>query len=153
MPHRRKVLKLGRTGGARKALLRGLTRALVKHGEIETSAPRAKVLRGYVDRLVSLAKKDGLVVKKRVLSKLGGDKETSQRLFRVAPLFSGRSSGFTRTIPLGTRRGDSSLRARVEWTDKGKLSLLKKQEVKTEKTEISGEKKEEKKVKRVKKGS
>lgn len=122
MTHRRKVLKLGRTGGARKALLRGLTRALVRHGEIETSAPRAKVLRGYVDRLVSLAKKDGLVVKKRVLSKLGGDEETSQRLFKIAPLFSGRSSGFTRTIPIGTRRGDSSLRARVEWTDKGKLT-------------------------------
>lgn len=123
MRHRRHIKRLGRTQGARRALLRGLARSLVKHGRIETSASSAKELRGFVDRLVGLAKKDTLAAHRRILADLGDDKKTVEGLLKIVPGFSQRTSGFTRLIPLGERRGDNSMRTRIEWTDKVEKAL------------------------------
>lgn len=118
MRKRKKGRKLGYSGRARKALLRGLVRALVLHGRLETSSARAKELARFVDHLVTTVKKETIAAKRQVLATLGGDEETVTRLFKRLPVFKGRTSGFTRLIPLGTRQGDNSLRVRVEWTDK-----------------------------------
>lgn len=115
--------RLGRTYGARRGLLRGLFRSLVLHGAIETSGPRAKTLRGFVDRLVTVAKKGTLAARRQVLSSLAQDEEIASKLFQKIPAFGARASGFTRSIPLGSRRGDSSFRVRIEWTDKEERAL------------------------------
>lgn len=118
--HRSRVKKLGRTRDARKALLRGLLRSLVLYGHVETSRPRAKALRAFADRLVTTARKETVAAKRHVLAALGGDEETVARLFKKLPAFKERTSGLTRLIPLSERRGDGSLRTRIEWTDKEK---------------------------------
>lgn len=118
MRHRRQIKRLGRTQGARRALLRGLARSLVTHGRIETSLSSAKELRGFIDRLVGLAKKNTLAAHRRILADLGDDKKTVAGLFKIVPGFSQRTSGFTRLVPLGERRGDNSMRMKIEWTDK-----------------------------------
>lgn len=120
MRERRRGKKLGYSKDARKALLRGLARALLLHGAVKTSRPRAKQLRGFVDRLVTAAKKETIAARRQILATLGGDEETVARLFKRLPVFKERTSGFTRLIPLSERRGDGSLRTRVEWTDKEK---------------------------------
>lgn len=118
MRHRRHIKRLGRTQGARRALLRGFARSLVLHGRIETSLSSAKELRGFIDRLVSLAKKNTLAARRRILADLGDDKKTVKSFLEIVPGFSQRTSGFTRLIPLGERRGDNSMRTRIEWTDR-----------------------------------
>lgn len=123
MRKRKKGGRLGRTHGARRGLLRGLARSLVLHGTIETSSPRAKMLRGFVDHLVTIAKKGTVASRRQVLAVLAGDEETVVKLFEKIPTFGTRTSGFTRSTPLGSRRGDDSLRVRVEWTDKEKKAL------------------------------
>lgn len=143
MRKRRKGRKLGYARDARKALLRGLVRALVLHEAIETSRPRAKQLRGFIDRLVTTTKKGTIAAKRQVVTSLGGDKETATRLFKKLPAFKERKSGFTRLIPLSERRGDGSLRTRVEWTDKEKkVERVEKALKRNEKTRNKNEKRQ-----------
>lgn len=118
MRKRKKGRKLGYSGKARRALLRGLVRTLVLHGGIETLSARAKELAGFVDHLVTTAKKETIAAKRQVVATLGGDEETVTRLFKRIAAFKERKSGFTRIIPLGQRRGDGALMVRVEWTDR-----------------------------------
>lgn len=140
MRKRKKGRKLGYSGKARRALLRGLVRALVLYGAVETSHSRAKELAGFTGRLVTTAKKDSIAAKRQILAALGGDEKTVTRLFKRLPIFKERTSGFTRLIPLYTRRGDSSLRVRVEWTDKEKKVEKVEKVAEVEKVE-KGEKK------------
>lgn len=120
MRKRKKGGRLGRTYGARRGLLRGLLRSLVLHGTIETSSPRAKILRGFVDHLVTIVKKGTIASRRQAIAVLAGDEATVVKLFEKIPTFGTRTSGFTRSTPLASRRGDDSLRVRMEWTDKEK---------------------------------
>lgn len=131
MKHRRNVKRLGRTRGAKKALLRTLVRSLVLNGAIQTSSPKAKVLKPLVDRIVNIAKEGNLASRRRILAILGDDKEVVAKLIALVPQFSGRTSGYTRILPLKVRRGDNALVVRISWTDEPKASAKIKESEKT----------------------
>jgi large subunit ribosomal protein L17 len=136
--------KLSRERSSRELLFVGLVENLVLHGRIRTTKAKAKAIIGLVDRLVVLAKKDTLASKRQILKRLKNNKEVSTMLWTdIAKTFANRPSGFTRIIPLVSRKGDLAEMVSLEWTEK--ISKT----VKTAKTEKKVEKKEKKDVKNV----
>jgi len=123
MRHRVAHRKLGRTTEHRIALLRNQAQALLRHERIETTVPKAKELRPFVERLITIAKRgvaggEGngrtLHARRLVLRDIP-DQEVVRKLFDVyAPRFASRPGGYTRLLRLGFRRGDSAQVAQVE---------------------------------------
>ena len=123
MRHRRAHRKLGRVADHRIAMFRNQAEALIRYEHIETTVPRAKELRPFVERLITIAKRgvaggDGngraLHARRLVLRDLP-DQEVVGKLFdTIAPRFAGRPGGYTRIIRLGYRRGDSAEVAQLE---------------------------------------
>lgn len=113
-----------------KHILRALTSALVKSGAIETSEARVRRLRSFLDRILTKAKKGDVASRREIAALLGQDEKTVRRLVNeIAPRFSDRISGFTRTKRLGRRRGDASMRVKIEWSgDVQDLSTKRKRD-------------------------
>lgn len=110
--------KLSRSRPAREALFSSLARALILSGRISTSKAKAKAVQGEIEKMVTLARKGGVFARRTVLARLDNDKFACDLLFqKVTPLFSKRSSGFTRIVALGVRRGDNAPIVRIEWTE------------------------------------
>lgn len=127
--------KLGRGQGARKALFRSITKALVEHGSITTTKAKAKAFQGEIDKLVGLAKEGSIVSRRRVYAKLGNDRKTTDKIFQVvAKAFKDRKGGYTRTINLPSRRGDNAQTVRLEWTEEIGISKSKGKSKKTDKS-------------------
>lgn len=97
--------------------MRGLVRTLVTKGSVEVSVAQAKETSGFVGRLASIARRKTLESHRKLVSILGGDERTAKGFTEIALKLS-RPDGSLRLIRLGTRRGDSSPRARLEWTEK-----------------------------------
>ncbi|KAL5210098.1 hypothetical protein ABZP36_005721 [Zizania latifolia] len=114
MRHGRRVPKLNRPPDQRKALLRGLTTQLLKHGRIKTTRPRAKAMRKFVDKMITLAK-DGSLHKRRQALAYIYEKHIVHALFaEVADRYGEREGGYTRIIPTFPRRGDNAPMAYIE---------------------------------------
>ena len=123
MRHRVKHRKLGRVTAHRIAMLRNQATALLRHEHLETTVPKAKELRPFVERLITVAKRglaDGaanareLNARRLVMVDLQ-DREVVTKLFdTLAPRFAERQGGYTRLLRLGFRRGDSAEIAQVE---------------------------------------
>ena len=123
MRHRVAHRKLGRVTEHRIAMLRNLADALLKHERIETTMPRAKELRPFVERIISIAKRGvaggaengkSLHARRMVLRDIQ-DREIVSKLFdTIAPRFAARPGGYTRLMRTGFRRGDSAELAMVE---------------------------------------
>jgi large subunit ribosomal protein L17 len=123
MRHRVAHRKLGRVTEHRTAMLRNQALALIKYERIETTVPRAKELRPFVERLITIAKRgiaDGgattraLHARRLVLEDIP-DKVVVGKLFEsIAPRFQGRPGGYTRILRVGYRRGDSAEVAQIE---------------------------------------
>lgn len=129
--------RLSRGGGARKALFRSLIAALVAHGSIKTTKAKAKAIQGQVDKIINIAKNGSLASKRRVLSKLGNDRKTSQNIFNmITKAFLNRKSGYTRIVALPKRLGDAADMVRMEWVEKIGI----REESKPEKAEKKKEK-------------
>jgi large subunit ribosomal protein L17 len=108
MRHTKRGRKLGREAAHRKAMLGTMAGQLITHGRIKTTEPKAKELRGVVDRLISTAKKDDLAARRQTVKVLK-DKTVVRRLFEdVAPDLDDRDSGYTRILKLGPRPGDGA---------------------------------------------
>jgi large subunit ribosomal protein L17 len=122
MRHRVAHRKLGRTTEHRIALLRNQAQSLLRHERIETTVPRAKELRPFVERLITLAKRglaseeqSKIVHARRLVRREIADPIVLRKLFDgIAPRFSDRAGGYTRLLRLGVRRGDSAEVAQVE---------------------------------------
>jgi large subunit ribosomal protein L17 len=111
--------KLGRSRPAREALFASLVRAMVLSGKIITTRAKAKAVQGDMERLVSLAKKGELSSQRKIMAYLDNSKDAfSALVYKVAPIFSTRTSGFTRLISLPSRKGDNARMVRIEWTEK-----------------------------------
>jgi large subunit ribosomal protein L17 len=109
MRHRVGGRKLQRTSSHRAALFRNMAAALIKHEQITTTTAKAKELRPYVEKLITLAKRGGLHARRQALSELGQDRFVVHKLFEeIAPRYSERPGGYTRIIKLGPRRSDST---------------------------------------------
>ena len=114
MRHAKRGRKLSRDAQHRKAMLGTMAGQLIQHGRIKTTAPKAKELRGVVDRLINTAKVDDLAARRRAVKVLK-DKEIVRRLFEdVAPELDDRSSGYTRILKLGPRPGDGAEQVYLE---------------------------------------
>ncbi|MDR1555066.1 MAG: 50S ribosomal protein L17 [Campylobacteraceae bacterium] len=114
MRHKHGYRKLGRTSSHRGALLKNLTIAIVKSGKIETTLPKAKELRGFVERLITRAKKGDFNAHRAIYAVLQ-DKESVKKLVtEIAPQYVERNGGYTRIIKTRIRRGDAAEMAFVE---------------------------------------
>ena len=123
MRHRVAHRKLGRVTEHRIALLRNQAEALIRHERIETTVPKAKELRPFVERLITVAKRglaDGPKTTKalharRMVAADVHKPETVDKLFdTIAPRFAARPGGYTRILKLGFRRGDAADIAQIE---------------------------------------
>ncbi|KAK4376154.1 hypothetical protein RND71_006831 [Anisodus tanguticus] len=114
MRHGRKVPKLNRPPDQRRALLRGLTTQLLKHGRIKTTKARARAVRKYVDKMVTMAK-DGSLHKRRQALGFIYEKQIVHALFAEVPeRYGERNGGYTRIIRTLPRRGDNAPMAYIE---------------------------------------
>lgn len=114
MRHQVKTRKLGKTKPHREAMIANMATSLLAHRTIRTTEPKAKVLRRMVDRLITIAKKDTLAARRHVGESIK-DKAVVKKLFsEIVPQFKDRSSGFTRVLRVGARRGDAAMVTMVE---------------------------------------
>ncbi len=107
--HRAKASQLNRNHNQRQALFRTQLRALITHGQIETTLVKAKIIKRLFDKLMSRAKKNDLSSRRLVSAKLGSAKDGNRLVDVIAPVMSDRNSGFTTITRLNQRKGDSTL--------------------------------------------
>ncbi|MBM3556884.1 MAG: 50S ribosomal protein L17 [Alphaproteobacteria bacterium] len=118
MRHRLSGRKLGRPTNQRKALLNGLAQDLLKHEQIKTTVPKAKDLRGVVERLITLGKRGTLHARRQVLARLS-QKAVVEKLFStLAERYKSRPGGYTRVLKAGHRHGDAADMAVIELVDR-----------------------------------
>ncbi len=114
MRHRKKGRQLGRTATHRKAMLRNMAASLFRHDGVETTVAKAKELRPYAERLITLARRGDLHARRQV-ERYIKDRTVTGRLFgELGPRFASRPGGYTRIIKLGHRVGDGAEMARIE---------------------------------------
>ncbi len=118
MRHAIKGRKLNRTSSHRGALFANLAISLIENEQITTTLPKAKDLRPYVERLVTLGKKGGLHARRQVLS-LIKDTALTEKLFKtLADRYKTRLGGYTRIMKAGFRPGDNAPLAIIEFVDR-----------------------------------
>ena len=118
MRHGHGQRKLQRKSGHRAALLRNMAAALIKHEQITTTTPKAKELRPYVEKLITLAKHGGLSNRRLAHGRIL-DEAQEKKLFEVlAERYAGRQGGYTRIIKAGIRASDAAPMAIVELVDR-----------------------------------
>ena len=116
MRHRNQGPKLNRSSAHRKALGANLATALLTHGRIQTTAPKARLARGIAEKAITLAKEGSLHSRRQAISLLR-NKEVTYRLFDViGPAFSDVQGGYTRVLKLGPRQGDAADMVLLELT-------------------------------------
>ncbi len=119
MRHLKDGRKLNRSAAHRKALMRNLVKALLQREQIRTTDAKAKELRRWADRIVTLGKRNTVHARRLAFAYLGSRKLV-QRLFdEVAPRFQGRAGGYTRVLKIGVRSGDAAPLSLVEFTVRG----------------------------------
>lgn len=119
MRHRKRGRQLGRTASHREALLRNLATSLFRHGRISTTTEKAKELRPFAERLITLAKRGDLHAR-RLAARRIQDREVLASLFEtIGPRFAERAGGYTRVLKTGHRQGDGAEMAFIELVDRG----------------------------------
>lgn len=118
MRHRVGGRKLQRTSSHRTALFRNQAAALIKHEQIMTTLAKAKELRPYVEKLVTLAKKGGLSNRRLAHARLMDDTQLKKLFEVLAARYEGRNGGYTRIIKAGTRASDAAAMAVIEFVDR-----------------------------------
>ena len=118
MRHQRKTVKLGRSQAHRDALLSNQTCSLIEHSRIKTTLAKAKALRPFAEKMVTLGKKGTLHARRTALSYLHHNEDAVSKLFtEVAPRCATRAGGYTRIVKLGQRNSDAAPMAFVEFVD------------------------------------
>ena len=118
MRHRVGGRKLQRTSAHRLALFRNMSAALIKHEQITTTVAKAKELRPYVEKLITLAKKGGLSNRRLAHGKLLDDAQLIKLFDVLATRYADRNGGYTRVIKAGIRMSDASPMAVIEFVDR-----------------------------------
>ena len=118
MKHRIKGKKLNRTSSHRKALLKNMSQALIKHEQIVTTLMKAKTLKPYFDKLITIGKKGNLSARRQAISKVG-DTKLVEKLFSIlAKRYETRNGGYSRVLKAGFRYGDAAPMAVIELVDR-----------------------------------
>ena len=118
MRHRIAHRKLNKTASHRKAMFANMASSLIEHEQIVTTLPKAKELRPFVEKLVTLAKKGDLTSRRLAIARTR-NKEMSKKLFDVlGPRYKERSGGYIRIMKAGFRYGDNAPMAVIEFVDR-----------------------------------
>lgn len=140
MRHRKNTFKLGRTAGHRRALVANMLKSLIEHERIVTSEAKAKILKSYADKMVTLAKKNTLATRRKAIGELmiqfnsltpkearaakegdisayNGDRKLIHKLFNdLGPRFANREGGYTRLIKTASlQKGDNTAKCIIEY--------------------------------------
>jgi large subunit ribosomal protein L17 len=118
MRHKMGQRKLQRTGAHRIAMLRNMAASLIKHEQIKTTLPKARELRPYVEKLITLAKRGGLSNRRLAHSRLLDDAQLSKLFGVLAERYAGREGGYTRIVKAGLRASDAAPIAIIELVDR-----------------------------------
>jgi len=114
MRHRKGGFKLQRDPAARRALLRNLTTSVILQDRVITTVTKAKAVRPWVDRMVTLAKRDTLHTRRRAAAFLEKPEAVKKLFDTLGPRFAQRNGGYTRISRLGFRKGDGAEQALIE---------------------------------------
>ena len=137
MRHKKRGRQLGRDTDHRRALFRNLVTSLFEHERIETTAAKAKEIRGIADKMITLGKEGNLAARRRAAAYLMKPEMVSKLFAEIAPRFTQRQGGYTRLIRTRIRVGDGAKMAVVELVVQGQLNKPKKTEKSKEATEKS----------------
>ena len=118
MRHGNAHRKLGRTTSHRLAMFRNMAASLIKHEQITTTLPKAREIRPYVEKLVTLAKTGGLSNRRLAHARLQDDAQLIKLFDTIAPRYAGRPGGYVRIVKAGIRRSDATPMAVVEFVDR-----------------------------------
>ncbi len=118
MRHKYGGRKLNRTSSHRKALFRNMAAALIKHEQITTTLPKARELRPYVEKLITLAKHGGLSNRRLAHARLLDDAQLVKLFEVLAARYADRNGGYTRVIKAGIRSSDAAPMAVIELVDR-----------------------------------
>jgi len=118
MRHKYGQRKLNRTSQHRQAMLRNMSASLIKHEQILTTVPKAKELRPYLEKLITLAKRGGLSNRRLAHARLQDDAQLIKLFDTLAERYSDRAGGYTRVIKAGIRASDAAPIAIIELVDR-----------------------------------
>tara|TARA_B100000614_G_C14512047_1_gene478954 strand:+ start:330 stop:779 length:450 start_codon:yes stop_codon:yes gene_type:complete len=118
MRHKISNRKLNRTSEHRKALIKNMLNALIKHEQIETTLPKAKELKVAIDKIITLSKKNTLSSKRILISKLQDQDIVKKLTTTLTKRYEKRNGGYSRVIRSGYRYGDNAPKAFIELLDK-----------------------------------
>jgi len=142
MRHQNQGRKLNRTSAHRKALFRNLVLSLVKHERIKTTDAKAKELRRYADRMVTLGKRGDLSARRLAFAFMQSRDAVKKLFDEIAPRFKERNGGYTRVVKFGFRRGDAAPLSIIEFTDFSDNSQPKPRKKRPPRAERVGEPRE-----------
>jgi large subunit ribosomal protein L17 len=118
MRHNNKGRALSRTASHREALLRNMAVSLFRHGRISTTTAKAKELRPFAEKLITLAKRGDLHARRLAARKLNDETVLASLFGEIAPRFAERPGGYTRILKTGFRQGDGAEMAFIELVDR-----------------------------------
>lgn len=118
MRHRIAGRKLNRTSAHRKALLMNMANSLIEHEQIKTTLPKAKEIKKYVEKIITLGKKGTLNHRRIAISKLHRPEVVAKVFDVLAKRYEGRNGGYTRVLKCGFRYGDAAPMAVIEFVDR-----------------------------------
>ncbi len=118
MRHKISGRKLGRTTSERNALFRNMASALISNEQIVSTLPKAKELRSYVDKLITLAKKGTLSHRRHAFALLRDDSVVAKLFSTIGDRYKSRNGGYTRVLKYGFRKGDNAPMAIIELVDR-----------------------------------
>lgn len=117
MHHKKSGRKFGRTSSHRKAMFRNMICSLIEHQAIKTTLPKAKELRGFIEPLITLAKKDTVANRRLAVSKICNQKAVKTLFEDLGPRFQDRPGGYVRVVKCGFRAGDNAPVAYIQILD------------------------------------
>jgi large subunit ribosomal protein L17 len=115
--HKRAGKKLGRDSAHRKALYSNLAGALIEHGRIQTTEAKAKAVKPFAEKMITLGKRGDLAARRQALAALRSNDIVYRLFAEVAPRFAERPGGYTRIVKLGQRQGDAAEMVYLELVD------------------------------------
>ncbi len=118
MRHQKTGRTLGRNSAHRRAMFRNMVTSLIMEGRITTTDAKAKELRRYADRMVTLGKQQTVAARRRARRFVRTDVAVTRLFSELAPGFASRSGGYTRVIKTAHRQGDAAPLSIIEWTER-----------------------------------
>ncbi len=118
MRHGNAHRKLGRTSAHRTAMFANMAASLIKHEQITTTLPKAKELRPFVEKMITLGKKGDLASRRLAISRIRDVEQVGKLFDTLAPRYADRNGGYIRVLKAGFRHGDAAPMAVIEFVDR-----------------------------------